>query len=117
MGTRHLLPLALVVVCNTLLISPRLGRAAWIAAGVPISPQSGNQLPPVAVSDGAGGAIIVWEDGTFPNDNLRAQHIDAQGNLLWAINGLGICTLPSDEKWPVIVSDGSGGAIIAWVDY
>ena len=40
-----------------------------------------------AVGDGSGGAIVAWRDPS----GIRAQHVDAGGNLLWA-RGLAFVT-------------------------
>ncbi|MBI4719696.1 MAG: hypothetical protein HY770_00350 [Chitinivibrionia bacterium] len=70
-----------------------------------------------AISDGGGGAIITWRDhrsGQF--GDIYAQRIDEYGNQLWTPGGIPICTTAEDQKEPVIVADGKGGAIIAWND-
>lgn len=73
---------------------------------------------PKIISDGNGGAIIVWSDlrnGT--DNNIYAQKIDASGTIQWTPGGVAICNVSGDQNAPVIVSDGAGGAIIAWEDY
>lgn len=95
--------------------------AAWStdpATNNAISTASNDQSYPKIVSDGSGGAIIVWEDkrsGT--NTDIYAQRIDVSGNVKWTTNGVAISTAANDQKRLTIVSDGSGGAIIAWEDY
>jgi hypothetical protein len=71
------------------------------------------------ISDGAGGAIIVWYDdrnGLF-NADIFAQRINASGVVQWTANGVGVCTVSNDQYLPNVVSDGAGGAIIAWQDF
>lgn len=68
-------------------------------------------------SDGHGGAIIVWVDERGPDRDIYAQRVDADGFVHWAANGIAICKLPDIQAGPVIIDDGVGGAIIAWVDY
>src|SRR5688572_4638017 len=73
---------------------------------------------PAILSDGSGGYYVVWQQangGTSIND-LYAQHFNANGTPLWAANGIVICNLPSNQLWPSMVSDGSGGIIIIWQD-
>ncbi|MDH5174396.1 MAG: T9SS type A sorting domain-containing protein, partial [Elusimicrobiota bacterium] len=68
--------------------------------------------------DGSGGAIIVWEDYRIPADcNIYAQKIDSNGDPVWDPDGVAVSTAPDSQVNPVIVSDGQGGAIIAWQDY
>ena len=45
------------------------------------------------VADGTGGAICIWQDSRnrtagLSNDDIYGQRIDANGNLLWAANGV-----------------------------
>jgi hypothetical protein len=85
---------------------------------VPIASKTGRD--PRIVSDGAGGAIIVWEDNrNFPGSSpdIYAQRISAEGVALWAANGIPISTAANFQQFPQIISDGAGGAIIAWVDH
>ncbi len=42
--------------------------------------------------------------------------MNSDGNAMWTTNGIAICTQDSNYN-PIIVSDGSGGAIIAWQSY
>lgn len=91
----------------------------WTADGLPISTSTGNQYTPVAVSDGSGGAIVVWQDGRrgAGNYDIYAQHVDADGNLLWPQAGIPVCVAASNQINPMIVSDGNHGAFITWQDY
>ncbi len=66
------------------------------------------------VDDGAGGAIVVWENSYY--GNVQAQRVDATGKPLWAAGGVTIAPIDAFEMGPHVVSDGAGGAIIAWVD-
>jgi hypothetical protein len=72
------------------------------------------------VSDGSGGAIIVWWDYnvSLGNDdyNIYAQRINAQGVIQWDARGVPICTNPAMQHVPHVASDGQGGALIAWFD-
>lgn len=92
------------------------GNAVWAANGISIA-TVGNDQSPTITSDGLGGAIITWEDGrTGTTGNIYAQHVDSSGNALWTTNGVVVCTAARNQYDPTIVSDGSGGAIIAWQD-
>ncbi|MEK9136324.1 MAG: T9SS type A sorting domain-containing protein, partial [Bacteroidota bacterium] len=95
------------------------GVPQWAANGVGYlfsanSRWLGGRAP--IVSDGASGAIIVWEDDYYgPSDfDLRALRITAAGTFAW---GTWICGALGNQFFPVLASDGSGGAIIAWQDY
>jgi predicted lipoprotein with Yx(FWY)xxD motif len=94
------------------------GMALWTANGVPISTAAGYQEFPTIVSDGAGGAVITWDDyrsGTS-NPDIYAQRINASGMVQWTANGVPISAAANAQEHTSIVSDGAGGATIAWVD-
>ncbi len=76
-----------------------------------------DQRNPTIVSDGSGGAIITWQDGRGSDNDIYAQRVNASGAVQWTANGVAICTATGDQTYPIIVSDGSGGAIIAWQDH
>lgn len=94
------------------------GVALWDSNGVAICVAANNQREPHIAPDGFGGAIIAWRDfrtiGT--TSDIYAQRVDTNGNVLWATDGLPIVTAVLDQLEPNIVSDGSSGAIISWVD-
>jgi len=93
------------------------GNMLWVLNGVPATTTAtAGQEDPCVASDGAGGAIVVWMDRRGSDDDIYAQRFDASGNKLWASNGLAIATAVGDQWYPSIISDGAGGAIIAWED-
>lgn len=100
---------------------PAQGRA-WTASpgeGTPVCLAAGYQSQPVSAPDGAGGAIIAWLDrrgGDTGSERIYAQRLSASGEVLWGSNGVAVCTTNGSGFDPVIVSDGSGGAVVAWED-
>jgi hypothetical protein len=85
---------------------------------VAICTANNTQWYPQLCSDGAGGAIIAWNDyrsGT--NDDIYAQRISAMGAVQWIANGAAICTTSGDQINFALCSDDTGGAIIAWQDF
>lgn len=93
------------------------GDVQWPASGRPICSTTGIQQHPQIVSDGAGGAIIVWQDfRNSSNYDIYAQRVDASGASQWTAGGLGICKTAGNQLNPQVVSDGAGGAIVAWID-
>ncbi len=70
----------------------------------------------MAVSDGAGGAIIAWEDSRSPSRAIFAQRIDYDGNIFWSAGGESIFTEISGLAEMFMISDGAGGAIVVWSD-
>jgi len=92
------------------------GVVQWPANGVAICTASNEQHYPQLVSDGAGGAIITWQDARNTEVNIYAQRVNPSGTPLWAANGVAVCTAVRDQYEPKMVSDGAGGAIITWTD-
>lgn len=89
----------------------------WPADGLPLCTQPGYQVAVAIVDDGAGGAIVAWEDGrSGVRGDIYAQRLGATGDPLWVQDGVRLSTGFGDKMSPVMVSDGSGGAIVAWPD-
>jgi hypothetical protein len=84
--------------------------------GKPVSTAINNQVNPTMTTDGSRGSIIAWEDRRNGKSEIYAQRMDSTGNAIWTSNGIPICTQDSSFN-PIIVSDGSGGAIISWESY
>ncbi|MCU0344177.1 MAG: T9SS type A sorting domain-containing protein [Ignavibacterium sp.] len=77
----------------------------------------GSALNPVSVSDGNGGAIIVWS-----RSQIYGQRVSSSGNTFWGPFGtiVGLAQDPtflSSRINPVVIPDDSGGAIIAYGEY
>jgi hypothetical protein len=94
------------------------GVRSWTLHGVACCQQSYSLGVPDLVSDGYNGAIITWKDGRngIGNDDIFAQRIDHEGNLLWGSDGTLVCSATGDQIDAVITTDGAHGAIIAWQD-
>jgi hypothetical protein len=95
---------------------------AWPLNGAPICTAAGTQTVPAMASDGARGAIVFWIDaraGSLVNSDLYAQHLLANGTTdpAWPATGLPVCTSPGGNNTISLpVTDGAGGALIAWFD-
>lgn len=94
-----------------------LGVALWAADGVAICTATGGQDGAAMASDGAGGVIIVWQDGRGPSVNdIYAQRVNGSGVAQWTPNGVAVCTALRGQQTPRVVADGAGGAIVTWSD-
>lgn len=94
------------------------GLAQWTANGIQLSGASDNQSAPRLATDGANGAIVVWEDRRNGVEyDIYAQRVDAGGAVQWTANGEPVASLAEHQLTPQIVADDAGGAIIAWADY
>jgi hypothetical protein len=94
-------------------VSPA-GNTMWTTNGVAVANTMGEQHNPSLVSDGQGGAIVAWED--YPNGipNVYAQRIDSSGNHKWGSGGMLVSDAAGGRDQPSVVSDGNGGAVVAW---
>jgi hypothetical protein len=124
-GSNISIPLVIAVVALCGWTAPRTAWAEWPAFGRAISTAPNAQEHPVVASDGAGGAIVVWQDLRNPKINVFAQHVVASGELdpRWPVDGralLGdpaaLATAAGGQTAPAVVPDGAGGAIVAWQD-
>ncbi len=112
--------------------SPPPGQ--WQLNGVPAATPLGVQQRPAVVSNSQGGAIIVWEDYGNPEPGSspgRGPGLHGPGHALvtgikilesgdvdpdWAGNGNQLAPSANNQFTPVAVSDGLGGAIVAWTE-
>lgn len=92
------------------------GVPLWTVDGVALTTSLGEQSDPALATDGNGGAIVTWQDLRGGRYDLYAQRIDGAGIQQWTANGVAVCTASWDQTEPVMVSDGAGGAMIAWED-
>src|SRR5262249_3774085 len=107
-----------------LLVVPRPALAGWPACGRAVVVAPGAQQHPAIATDGAGGAIVVWQDLRGPSVNIFARHVLANGDPdpAWPAEGRALLGDPTtlgpdvEQDSPAIVSDGRGGAIVAWQD-
>ncbi len=93
------------------------GVRQWSANGVAICTAAGLQYNLKMTSDGAGGAIITWQDERSGTSDIYAQRVDSSGSALWTANGVPICTAAEAQTFPAIAGDGANGAIITWMDF
>ena len=94
------------------------GEKEWGENGIVVVEEPGRQEDPILVTDGNGGAYIVWVDyKDEPEDgDIYAQHILADGTLGWPVEGIGLATMPGKQVSPNMCSDGQGGAYVIWKD-
>ena len=92
------------------------GSIQWDLIGIGVCTATGDQQEIQIISDGSGGAILVWTDGRDSELDIYAQRVDAAGAAQWTVGGTPICTESGDQQHPRIISDGAGGAIFTWAD-
>ncbi|MHA2288191.1 MAG: hypothetical protein ACXABG_05345, partial [Promethearchaeota archaeon] len=93
----------------------RFESKPFIANGKIIEPLGGDQSEVKICSDGANGAFVAWVDDKNGNNDIFAQRIDKDGNLLW-LTEKEVCNESSDQSKINIISDELGDLIITWED-
>ena len=111
--------LSLICIVSISMLAAFSAHAQWQENGVPVAQVTGDEEWPEIISDGAGGSIIVWQTYYSYNDSpdIYAQRLDSEGYPLWPAGGVSICSALNGQYKPQIVSDGAGGAIVAWTDF
>jgi hypothetical protein len=96
-------------------VSPA-GAPQWTANGVKVlaSALRGAAVAP----DGTGGLLATWSAKGAVDQDILATRVTGTGALAsgWSASGVLVCGLAADQTAPVVTSDGSGGAFLAWVD-
>jgi len=89
----------------------------WQENGIPIRQGVHIEWQRTLCPGEPGNMIFVWSDTRYGSRNVFAQKIDSTGALLWGSGGTPVTNLPGRQEDPVAITDGNGGAFIAWVDY
>ncbi|HXV13836.1 MAG TPA: T9SS type A sorting domain-containing protein, partial [Candidatus Krumholzibacteria bacterium] len=95
------------------------GLTYWPANGALVCSAPSHQWETSVIPDGAGGAIVSWLDlRAMPfYADIYANRVNSSGAVTWAFNGIPLCTAIANQRRPIVVTDGDGGAIVAWEDF
>jgi hypothetical protein len=90
--------------------------AGWPANGFPVCTALHTQQAPDLMADGAGGALLTWEDYRAGVGAIYAQRVTASAAVApgWAVNGQPISTVAGYQLSPRIAPDELGGAYITF---
>lgn len=91
------------------------GKTLWQSDGSPVNLAPDDEGDLVAVSDGAGGAILVWQRLTG-DASIHAQRLSPMGTVQWGASGVVICSAPGLQRKPRVIEDLQGGIVVAWED-
>lgn len=92
------------------------GAPSWTPNGVAVCKAARGQFYAKMTSNGAGGAIVVWDDDRASNSDVYAARLTAAGATPDGLNGIPISTGTAVQGTPALTPYGNGGAIIAWSD-
>ncbi|MBU1026731.1 MAG: hypothetical protein KKA31_03260, partial [Candidatus Margulisbacteria bacterium] len=95
-----------------------LGEKVW-ESSVPVARIESKQINPSMVSDGAGGAIISWQDNrdVLSLQDIYTQRLSPQGKRLWGEKGAIAVSANGHQIDVDMISNGSGGVFITWTDF
>ena len=90
----------------------------WPADGRAFCSIANNQESPMIAADGAGGAIVTWDEQRSGSYAVFAHHVLANGALdaAWPADGRALTSVANNQYGAKIVSDGAGGGIVTWRD-
>ena len=75
-----------------------------------------GQFLPRSVSDGEGGAVIIWEDFRTGADwDVYTQRVNASGDKLWNTDSVPICLEVNNQRYLRMVRSGDQ-TIVVWTD-
>ena len=94
------------------------GQVLWGKDGIPICVNASDQSTQAIVSDGEGGAVVVWEDERRSTEfqDLYIQRVNSLGEPIWEQDGIPVFPSESLQSEPVLISDYMGGFYVVWWD-
>jgi hypothetical protein len=95
------------------------GNRLWPPLGVALfvtDDSEGAGTRKGVATDGSGGAIVVASRWTRDGMDIYVQRVSAEGDTLWGGEGAPVCTAVGNQTQARLVSDGLGGAFVAWED-
>lgn len=94
------------------------GAMLWPSSGVVIASSSSELTLGSAfrTSNGFRGVVYGENIGSTTNELVKAQALDASGNLVWSAGGEPVSTVASPKSNIQAIPDTTGGLIAAWTD-
>lgn len=91
----------------------------WPTGGLAVCEAEYSQYNIALASDSSGGVFVAWQDfRSGQSCDLYLQRITGDGTVApgWPENGRAVVEDNADRYMPALVSDGRGGALLAWQD-
>ena len=94
------------------------GKMLWEKDGIPICTNVADQSTQAILSDGKGGAVVIWEDERRSSEfqDLYIQRINLEGKPMWDQDGIPVFPSESLQSDPILVADGIDGFYVVWWD-
>ncbi len=91
------------------------GKIMWQRGGRLVTSLKGNQVnPEVSSSDST--LILSWTNEQGNDKDIYIQKFNKNGKPIWNKSGIPVIKYHGEQFGQHIVSDGKGGAIVAWID-
>lgn len=94
------------------------GKVLWETDGIPLCINAADQSTQAILSDGKGGAVVVWEDERRSSEfqDLYMQHLNSEGEAKWERDGIPVFPSESLQSDPILIADGVDGFYVVWWD-
>ena len=93
------------------------GVPQGVANGLALCTAVDDQFRAAIAPDESGGVVVAWQDERTGTGDIYAQRVNSAGTSLWTTDGIAVCSQASHQESPDIASDGSGGAVVVWMDW
>jgi hypothetical protein len=94
------------------------GEKLWGENGATVVATPGRQEDPMVISDGAGGAFVVWIDYRYEPyyGDIFGQYVNSNGEVMWDETGVPLSIAFGRQDALNVCPDGNGGAFVIWND-
>ncbi len=93
------------------------GNKMWSDVATLVNGEINRQEDPVVIRSSDNGLIIAWVDFRYEDSgDVFIQKLNENGELLWAEEGVQLCTAENIQISLNIVPDDDGGAYVIWID-
>jgi hypothetical protein len=97
-----------------ILVSTASAGTYWVDNGIVVCDSTNMQTTEAVISDGSGGAIILWRDRRDPTTAIYAQRVNERGESQWAEGGVIVTTFAHAPNSFEAISDGAGGVFFVY---
>ena len=118
----RLLPTSLLTTLVLSVVAAPPASSQWSPSGVRLCQVGCAGQGPQIISDGWGGAYIVWLESrnySITDDDVYLQRVTATGEIApgWPQDGFPVCVFPRTQYPQGIAPDGLGGVLVVWYDH
>lgn len=92
------------------------GNALWEIGGANITRSRGDNTNPQIALSADSSVLVSWTNDFNRDKNIFVQKFKQNGKEVWEENGSTFSQIKGDQFGQYVVSDGKGGAIVAWFD-